>query len=434
MRLPPALRELAARLHERLLGTGMGDRTAGVLQGLAWMAPAALAGRVLTGVATLLTARWLGSESWGRVNLALAASLWVQVPLLFGLPFAMMQAIPRREGAEREAWARTGGALLCITGGLTLAAGLVFRGPLAAANGVGVPEFLGGLAWCAGYLVYSSAMASVSGLERFRARAAAELAFALAFPAGVVALKLLGLLTWQGYLGAMACAYASTGIAMLVLGKAPVPGLGAGSPERARALLSYGAVAALAFVAAALLHAVGRQVTHRYASIEDVGVLSAYQGGSVQMALYLQGLFSMVFLPVASRTPDRKQLFRKIARLLPALTLGAAAALSLVLLLWMLLLGREYPLTLGAFAIFSLAAGATMSFSTMQMLLASGGRAGMGAATLTQLVAGLVNVAGCFLLIPRMGFAGAGVALLLGTLCGIACGFLPPVKRWAGAG
>ena len=81
-------RALISRLHERLVGTGMGDRTKAVLRGVAWIAPAALIARVVTGVATLLSARWLGPEAWGHASLALAASLWIQVPLFLGLPAA----------------------------------------------------------------------------------------------------------------------------------------------------------------------------------------------------------------------------------------------------------------------------------------------------------------------------------------------------------
>lgn len=426
------LRALLHRVHERLLGTGMGERTTSVLRGIAWVAPAAMIARLLTGVATLLTARWLEPEAWGHANLALAASLWLQVPLLLGVTSALMHAIPRADAAERVAWARTGALLLLITATVTLAAGWIFRAPLAALNGASVPEFVGGLTWCAGHVVYLASISALSGLERFAQRAFAEVAFAVAFPAMVFGMKAAGVLTWQGYLQAMAAGYGIAGLSMYLFGGAPAPGLGPGTMERAKRLLAFGGVAALSLVASALVQAVGRQVTSRYFPVADVGVLSAYQNGSVQVATYAQSLLAMVFFPIASRTPDRNQLFNKVARLLGPLALGSAVAFSGVLLAWMLLLGRKYPLQAAPFVAFSIAAGLAMAYYVALWMLASAGPHGMAAATFTQLVNGGANLVACLVLVPRLGVLGAGIATAIGMAAGIGAAFLPPVRRWAG--
>lgn len=419
------------RLHERFVGTGMGDRTKIVLRGIAWVAPAAMIARVLTGVVTLLTARWLGPEDWGRASLSLAASLWIQVPLFLGIPAALMNAIPRAGESERLAWARTGALMLGVTGMLTLAAGFALRDPLAGLAGMGTPEFVGGLTWCAGYLVYSAAIASLSGLERFKQRAIAELAFGVAFPACVVALRLAGRLSWEGYLQAMAGGYLLAGLAMFASGGAPWPGLDEGTRERARRLMAFGAVATVSLLASALVQAVGRQVTSRHFALDDVGVLAAYQGGSVQVAAYAQGLITMVFFPVASRTPDRGALFRKVARLLVPLALLGTLGFGAVLFLWMTLLGGDYPLEPWTFAAFSLSAALAMGFYVVLWMLASSGSHGMAAATLTQVVNGVANLVACLLLIPAWGVLGAGVATAIGMAAGIGTAFLPVVRRWA---
>ena len=432
MLIPAPLRELATRLHERVVGTGMGDRTKVVLRGIAWVMPAALIARVTTGVTTLLTARWLGPEAWGHAGLALAASLWIQVPLFLGIPAALMNAIPRAEESDRLAWARTGALLLAISGSLTLVGGFLLREPLAAWAGMGVPEFSGGLAWCAGYVVYTAGLASLSGLERFRTRALAEVGFGVIFPALVVVLKLTGLLTWQGYLQAMAGGYALAGLARFVVGGAPAPGIDARTSERVRGLMHFGAVATVSILASALMQAVGRQVISHHFKVEDVGVLAAYQGGSIQVAMYVQALLTMIFFPVASRTPDRTALFRKVTRLLGPLALLSSVGCAAVLLAWMRLLGREYPLDIATVVAFAVAAGLALAFYVVFSMLASAGSRGMAAATFTQLVNGGVNLVACLALIPKFGVLGAGVASAIGMAAGIASAFLPTVRRWAG--
>ena len=430
-RMRAILRSLTHRIHERLLGTGIGERTSSALHGAAWVTGAAMIARVLTGVTTLLTARWLGPEDWGRANLALAASMWLQIPLFLGLPTAILNTVPRAAPGARGAWARTASLLLFAVGLLTLAGGFALRVPLAKISGMGVEEFSAGLAWCAGIVIYSAAITLLSSLERFRARAVAEVAFALAYPAGVVALHVTGSLSWRGYVWSMAFGYALAGLAKILFARVPLPAIEPGTAERARHLLSLGVIAVGSSLALALIHALGRQVTHLYFPIDQVGVLSAYQGGSLQMAMYMQGVLTMVFFPVASRTPDRRGLFRKMSRLLAPLSLAASAAFAVLLVVWMSLLGREFPLDALLVATFAIAAGLTTSFGFVAWVLASGGRGGIASSTVAWLVTGAVNAAACVLLVPRLGVLGAGVAVVIGTLAGIGAGFLPPLRRWA---
>ena len=73
------------RLHVRMVGTGVGERTHALLSGLGWVISGAMLARVFTGIATFLAARSLGPDAWGRANLALNATLWLQIPLFLGL-------------------------------------------------------------------------------------------------------------------------------------------------------------------------------------------------------------------------------------------------------------------------------------------------------------------------------------------------------------
>src|SRR4051794_25367544 len=109
------IREIAT-WHRWLLGTGMGARTRTVLRGLQWTMPAAFVSRLFAGVATLLTARYLGPAEFGRASLVLATTFWIQVPLFLGLPTALMRFVPVAESKEREKWITTGLSLLAICG------------------------------------------------------------------------------------------------------------------------------------------------------------------------------------------------------------------------------------------------------------------------------------------------------------------------------
>src|SRR6185369_9540210 len=94
-------------------------------------------------------------------------------------------------------------------------------------------------------------------------------------------------------------------------------------------------------IVAALLNTPGRLIAHHYLTVADVGVLSAYQGGSIQMSLFFVSIVAQVFFPIASRTPDRKVLFQKINRLLGLSAPGVMLGYAALIWLYMLLLGRR---------------------------------------------------------------------------------------------
>lgn len=427
-----SLCEAARRLHRRVVGTGIGDRTHAVLAGTGWVVGSALAARVVTGITTLLAMRWLGPEQLGRANLALAATFWLQVPLFMGLPAAILNTVPKADPAQRASWVRTGNLLLASSAALTVLLALLLRSPLASLFGIGTPELLVGVAWCVGFAVHAAASTSLAAMERFRARGVAEVAFALAMAAAVLALRARDRLTWDSHVHAMGLAYLLVGLAAFALARVPLPRVEPGAAERAGALLRFGAVVLAGSVAIALTQATGRLVAHRWFGDAEVGVLSAYSGGSVQLASYLQGLLVVVFFPVASRTPDRAALRRKIDRLLPALILGGAALFVGVLLAWMLLLGSAYPLRAGTVAAFAVASGLTVASGIVSWMLASGGRRGAVAASVTWLAFGVVNAGACLVLVPAWGTLGAGLAAIAGGIAGIASSRLPFVARWAG--
>ena len=429
--IPTALRDAAHRLHVRVLGTGMGERTRSVLRGTGWVVSGALMARVVTGVTSLLAARWLGPEAWGRASLALAATLWLQVTLLFGLPAALLNSVPRADPAERRAWTRTGLVLLAATSSSTLLIAWLGRGPLARALGVDEAELRVALGWCAGFAIHAVASAALAAHERFRARAAAEVAFAAAFAACIAALQATGRLTWGHHVTAMGVSYGVVGLAAFAAAGV-LPGWDAGFLARARRLLGYGAIMLGSSVAIALMQATARVIARRSFGDGEAGVLSAYQGGSVQLAAYLGALLTVVFFPVASRTPDRPELLRKMLRLLLPLVGASTLLFAGVLTAWMALLGKGYPLRPAPVLAFAAAAGLTVGFAAVAWLLASGGTAGAVAASITWLASGLVNAIGCLVLVPALGTLGAGIAAAIACAAGIGFACLHPLRRMAG--
>lgn len=423
-----------SRLHVALLGTGIGDRTATALRGMAWTAPAAVVSRVAAGLATLAVARLVGPAEYGRANVAIAATFWLQIPLFLGIPTALLHHVPRGDGAERSAWSGTGVLLMAGTGALTLLLGVILAPLWSGATGIPQAELRLALAWGAGYFPYGIAIGILAARESFRLRALVEVLFAALYPALLVAAWWTGHLDGSAYVLALAGAYVVVGVLALAACVRHLRVELAGTLRRARMLLSHGLVASGAVLANAMLQGTARLVAGRSLDPTDVGLLSAYQSSSIQMALYFVTFAASVFLPIASRTPSRDVLLRKITRLLAPVAVGSAAFHGVVLAACFLVLGDRYELRLGEWAVFSVAAGLVTSQWLVLWYFLSAGRRGVLAGSVATILAGLVNIAACEAWIPREGVMGAGLAMALAYAVGIGACYLPPIRRMGTGG
>ena len=428
----PSSQILLEALHRKALRTGIGERTRSLLRGFRWTMPAAMYSRVVCGLTTVLAARTLGPADFGLANLALATTLWVQVPLFMGIPAAITHFVPQARSEEKPAWILGGFRLLFACGTITLLIGYGLSPLWSRLQGVATAEFNMGLLWCLGFFLFICATTAFNALENFRARAIAEVVFASLFPLVILWTVLDRRLTAGLYVGGLAIAYGITGLYGLVwnfrtLRPRPASSTGTMSSQ----LLRYGALASLGAIASALFLAPARVIANQYLSLSDVGILSAYQSGSIQMASFLLGISSQVFFPIASRTGDKEQLFRKITRLM--LTTSPLVLSSLIgsLALYFLILGKGYPWRAADSIVFCIAAALSLFQGILGWYLAAFGRRGLVACSLIGLVSGAVNVAGCFLLIPDWKILGAGIANIASAGSAIFLSCLPQIRKYS---
>ncbi len=422
---------LLNRWHERWLVTGFGERTKAMLHGLNWVISSAIISRILCGLATMFSARWMGPALFGEANLALASTYYVQIPLFFGLHSAMMHFVPQQRNSEKIHWLADGMRLTTAFAFLTLTCAFLGRGVFARWHGVSERIFNLALLWCLGNFLYSLATAVFSSEEDFRARAFVEIVFAIIFPLLVFTMRMTHRVNGAYYVIALSLGYAMAGLLGL---SQSIPRL-VGSPlsfDRMKALAAYGLIGTVGGVASALTQAPSRLIAHRYLSLRDIGVLSAYQGGSYQMALFFLSAAVQVFFPIASRTPNKRILFQKIHRL--ALVGAAPGILGLTgcLLLYFLVLGKQYPLRSMYVGIFASAGVLILYQGVLSWFWAATGRKGLLASVTIGLLSGVLNLIGCLVLIPSYGIPGAGLAMSISASMTVGLYYLPWVQQVSG--
>lgn len=196
----------------------------------------------------------------------------------------------------------------------------------------------------------------------------------------------------------------------------------------------YGLLGGTGALATTLFDSPARLVANKVLSTYQVGIISAYQGGSTQMAVFLLTAGAQVFFPIASRTPDKKALFHKLNRALwPTFPLIILAFL-LGLTLYLKILGDKYPTQLIPCFVFAIAAALGFVNGILIWFVITYGWRGITLNAVVGVGAGLIHLLTCFFAIPRWGLNGAGLAYIFANAIVTAGLYLPRVQEWLNKG
>ncbi|MEU3167456.1 oligosaccharide flippase family protein [Streptosporangium sp. NPDC006930] len=349
-------------------------RFARVVDGHRWAAGPTIVSTLASGTAaatTLVIARGIGAAAFGHFTVVLSIALIATVAMLTSLNYVMFQELPRAEPADRPALVTTALFSTLVLGAVLLAAGMLAAPLLTAALGVDTRTFAFGLALALSMTVNQLTESFLRGLKRFRLVAALKLAVAVAYLAGsAYCLLVLGIGDAEVYLGALIVTNLVFAV-VAVAGSEVAPR--SWSPALARSLYRHGAYVTVIAAFTAVLFGVDVIFLNHWAGQADVGVYSLYNGFPKRLlgVVFIDGI-GLVLLPMLA-TAAKPALMRRIARLAPAVA-GAAAVLSFAAsLVFFLVMGEEYPYSVGLMALAAVGIGAHTVFNLYFLALSMDG-------------------------------------------------------------
>jgi O-antigen/teichoic acid export membrane protein len=413
----------------------MGERTRSFLKGLSWLMRATLISKILSGSTTLYVMLRLGASAFGDASVSLALTQWIQLPMYMGLLTALMHYLPQSSDRDKSMWITTCLDLTVLFTLVTVGVGLATRSYWARIWDVSPRMVEMAIAWCIGFQIYSVATSIFSASEDFRSRAYAEITYAVFFPLMIGAFLWRHHLSAMHYIGSLALAYALAGLCGLAM-VVRRSHLSTFNPRFVGPLLTYGGLAGVGVLVHALMNSPAQLIAYRYLQHSQVGILSAYQSASIQAGLYLLGVGSQVFFPIASRTPNPVVLLKKIIHTFFKAAPFLYVFQILFLLVFFKILKRGgYPLQWNLVMIFSFAAVTAFLQGILMWYMSSQGMRAMFHGYGAGIVAGLVNLGLCVVLIKRWQVFGSGVAMSISSIvCIVGCYVLAPKNMRSIAG
>ncbi|MEN3533709.1 hypothetical protein AAH991_01225 [Microbispora sp. ZYX-F-249] len=398
------------------------DRAAGLLAAHRWAAGPTLVSTVASGTAaatTLVIARGVGAAAFGHFTVVLSIALIVTVGMLMSLNSVMFQELPRAESAARPARLRTElvtTALSCtlVLGAAVFAVGMLAAPLLTGVLGVDTRTLAFALALALSMTLNQLTESFLRGLKRFRLVAGLKLAVAVAYLGGAAFfLLVLGLRDAEPYLVALI----GTNLVFALLSFAGFEvAPRAWSRALARSIYRHGAYVTVIGALTAVVFGVDVIFLNHWAPRAGVGVYSVYNGFPKRLlgVVFTDGV-GLVLLPTLA-TSDKPAVMRRIARLAPAVFAATAVFAFAASTVFFLLVGGEYPYSLGLMALSAIGIGAHTVFNLQQVALTMDGVRG-ARVLIGCLLAGTPLALACqAALIAWQGLAGGLVAFALSNL------------------
>jgi O-antigen/teichoic acid export membrane protein len=191
------------------------------------------------------------------------------------------------------------------------------------------------------------------------------------------------------------------------------------SKEWASTLGSYSSFAVVGGISYAIYSNIDKILINEYMTTSDLGIYKAYYLSSINIASLFSVVFNTVFFPTASRHKDRKDLFNKIAKLIPYMIAAGIPIIFACEFVILKIYGSKYSMNFLLMFMFAAASILAISYSLYDWLLASQGKQGIKISTIVALITATCNVIFLLCLIPYFALYGAILSLLLSYAVGL---------------
>ncbi len=390
-----------------------GPNTERLLRGLVSVGPFFILARAATAGGQILAGRWLGPTEFGLATLVGSTSGILLLPLSLGFPASAVKFTAMETTVERRTAVLSTFFWLQLAWGAVCGAALyLLREPLGRALHIAPAIYL----WCLFYTgllaLYSFFSNALQGAHLFGARGKIEFLYGAATLLLFLGGYRLALRTFGVFIGAMDAALVLASLACLYslrIYLRPVM-----TREAVRAVASYTPPSVLGGCAGAALEGAAPLILAAYLSPREVGYFGAYMMGSLTVAMLIFQTINAVLSPLASAPARHAGVWRKFFVLSIPFSIASFLLLCASQAVMLKLIGKGYPIVPSWICLFSAASVFSLLYFCALAMLSARDAQGAWLGTGGALVTGVGCLAGNLWAIPRFGFAGSALALLIG--------------------
>ncbi|MGD0571533.1 MAG: oligosaccharide flippase family protein [Sedimentisphaerales bacterium] len=380
-----------------------------------------------TGIATflglvfqILAGRFLGPSEYGKYSLIQSIGMILYVPMLFGFNTAMVKYSSEKEDAERQTKIISTTYIIVIALTVVLAAFFfLFQNFFANLFHTSGDLFRLAVIFAILYAFYTIATETARGLFKMKILAIFQSASAvIILLAFLLFVFVKAVFTFESAVYPTFFAYVVVSVVLPAVFLRKYLKL-LFSKEWAGTLESYGVFAVIGGISYAIYSNIDKILINEYMTTSDLGIYKAYYLSSINVASLFSVVFNTVLFPTASRHRDRKDLFNKIAKLIPYMIVVGVPVVFVCEFVILKIYGSKYSMNFPLMFMFAATSILAVSYSLYDWLVASQGKRGIKISTIIALITAACNIIFLFCLLPHFALYGAILSLLLSYIVGL---------------
>lgn len=366
----------------------------------------------------ILSGRIFGPSEYGKFALIQSTAMFLQIPMIFGIPTAMVKYTSEKDDIDRQKTVISTSYILVIICVLFFTIIYnVYSKQLCEKFSIPEESFKLAIVFAHFFifsLITTNTLRSVNEIKKYSKIKSIY---------GLLELLPLILFIYLTYISYTSIVY-SILISNAILGLLTLPLIKKYIKLKleltwAKILINFSLYTAISDISYIIYTNIDQLMINKYMPVENVGIYNAYLYSSINVVNIFIGIISTVFLPTISKYEDKTPIFKRLNKLIPYI-IGLGIPLIIITEFIILnIYGKGYPFDFRLAFLFGAAAVMSAWYALYASILTSIGIRGakinfIGTATIA-----IINIILDIYLIPIIGLNGAMIGTTFGYCCGI---------------
>ena len=371
----------------------------------------------------ILSGRIFGPSEYGKFALIQSAAMFLQIPMLLGIPTAMVKYTSEKKDIDRQKTVISTSYILVIICVLffTIIYSIYSK---QISEKISMPEESFKLAVIFAHLFIFSFVTTntLRGVNEIKKYSTIKSVY------GLLQLVPLVLFIYLTYVSYRSIIY-SILISNAILGLLTLPIIKKYIAFKfeltwAKTLINFSIFTAISDISFIFYTNIDQLLINKYMLVENVGIYNAYFYSSINVINIFAGIISTVFLPTISKYEDKNPIFKRLDKLIPYLIVLGIPFTLITEYIILNMYGKEYPFDFLLAFLFGTASVMSVWYTLYVSILTSIGIKGAKINFIGTTTIAVVNIILDICLIPILGLNGAMIATTFGYCCGIGIMFI----------
>lgn len=425
MRIPQILLKPIQIFYNYIFKEKMSNEVEYLLANVVYVALGTIPNVILTFIFYIIAGRILGPTEYGSFVLIQSVAMFLYIPMLLGFNTAMIKYISEKENFNRQSKIISTMYILVFLF-VIISICLYLIGSLWLSSLFSIPPDLFHLSivFAVLFVFFTITTSTLRSLFQMKKFALAQIIYSLILLGSFFFFMVVHIFSFKSMIYSIFFAYGISGLIVFLFFTRKYVHF---QFDRSWAvtLTKYASFSLLGGISSIFYTNTDKILINKFMTVKDVGVYGVYNITTITLVTLFSSIFITVFFPFASRCKDKGVIFQKINKIIPYILLFIPVIVIIQFLI-LKLYGSQYPFDLTLSVLFGIGGLCICIDALYGWLMNSVGKRGVKITSIAAIGLAITNIFLNFLLIPRIGFQGAAIALIFSYLVSI---FIVLLKR-----